>query len=176
MTTMDTISMVKEMMASPRESAARACAMLAEHDDPRIRLIAEMWAQQSAASDEESEAAQELDPAAEVIVPALRPRVDLTRIRERLYELNEELHFARELLRQVALALGSCHCLGEDPDCDDCHGRGVPGTLDPEPASFARYALPAMRKMKESRRGTAAQVPSQESTGRDEVSAERSST
>ena len=119
--------------------------------------------------------AQEFEPA-EVIVPSRPPRVDLRRIRERLYELNEELRFAREVLRQVALALGSCHCVGEDPDCDDCQGRGVPGTLDPEPASFARYVLPAMRKMKESRRGTAAQVPSQESTGRDETSAERSST
>lgn len=176
MTNTETISMVKEMMASPRESAARACAMLAEHDDPRIRLFAEMWAQQNAPSDEtaiESEA--EFQPTVEVVVPAQRQRVDLARLRERLYDLTAELRFARELLRQVACALGSCQCLGEDPNCEDCNGRAAPGTLDPEPAAFARYVLPALRKMKGSRRDTAAQIPSRESTGRDETSAERSS-
>ena len=177
MTTPDTISMVKEMMTSPRESAARACAMLAENDDPRIRLFAEMWAQQNAESDETVvEAEPEFEPVVEaVVVPSQRQRVDLARLRERLYDLTAELRFARELLRQIACALGSCQCLGEDPNCEDCNGRAAPGTLDPEPAAFARYVLPALRKMKESRRDTAAQIPSRESTGRDETSAERSS-
>lgn len=173
----DTLSMVKEMIASPGESAARACAMLAEHEDPRVRLIAEMWAQQSAASnDTESEPADVLEPALEVIKPTpRRTQLDLARIRERLHVMAEELRFQSELLRVVALALGSCHCLGEDPDCEDCRGRGVPGTLEPDRASFARFVLPAVRKMKDGRRGTAAQVPPQESTGRDEAPAERSS-
>jgi len=154
MTTQDTLALVKDMIASPHESAERATAMLTEHDDPRVRLIAQMWAQQRQVEQADDEAPPQ-GPTTRVVpvvtidaVPS-DPPPELRKLRRRLRTLVDELRLARFTAQQLGGALGACHCLGEDDACPDCRGRGAPGSALPNRALFARLVMPAVRRMKQ---------------------------
>lgn len=176
MSSVDTLALMKDLIESPDETVHRATAMLAEHEDPRIRLIAEMWARNRT---EQQEAAQKLEDASEPDVP-VEVAFDETewrdalieKLKRRLVSIARDLRDEREAVLMLTSAIGACHCLGEDPDCDDCHGRGVPGALAPDPECFTRYVMPVMRLLRERHRATAISRP--ESPGRDDASIERS--
>ncbi|WP_126977837.1 hypothetical protein [Frigidibacter oleivorans] len=53
-----------------------------------------------------------------------------------------------ERIALLAAALGACPaCWGEVPDCPLCGGRGTPGHLPPEEASFVHFVMPAVRRL-----------------------------
>ncbi len=77
----------------------------------------------------------------------------VARIRE-LRELMRNLYAEVEQLRarndRVAAALGACHlCFGMDLGCDQCRGRGQPGSLRPDEAMFRAMVIPAIRRLRE---------------------------
>jgi len=60
----------------------------------------------------------------------------------------------------VASALGACPtCLGTDPGCLLCRGRGVPGALPPDPEAFEQVTLPAVRARAYARSRSLAREP-----------------
>jgi hypothetical protein len=67
-------------------------------------------------------------------------------VRRYVEELTGELAAVRATLDELAAALGACpECFGADPDCRWCRGRGGPGHAIPDPESFRRLVLPAVR-------------------------------
>lgn len=87
-----------------------------------------------------------------------------------LHDLLEQAYAEVETLQvrndALAAALGACHlCFGEDRRCEECGGRGVPGSRRPEPAAFRKFVLPALQRIKaiQSARGVGTS-PSQRQT------------
>jgi hypothetical protein len=77
-------------------------------------------------------------------------------LRERLAKVRAENKRLVEINDTLAGALGACPlCWGDDPDCGECGGNGVPGSAPPRQALFAKYVLPALRRRKEERQGAA---------------------
>ena len=67
-------------------------------------------------------------------------------LHRRLERATGEIQRLRSMLDLVAAALGACpSCLGENPECLLCRGRGVPGSLPPDPESFTAVVWPAVR-------------------------------
>jgi hypothetical protein len=98
------------------------------HEDPRMMLMLNALRQAT----ERSGAVSELE--------TLRARV------ESLARVGASL---RQRLADVAAALGACpRCLGEVPGCPACGGDGVPGMRRPDPDAFARYVIPAVRRVR----------------------------
>ena len=97
--------------------------------------------------------AEEVDPAAQE--EAARHRAEARaerarRIRE-LRALVKTMHGELQILRvrndTLAAALGACHiCFGSDPSCEECEGRGIPGSLDPDPDAYREFVAPAVRR------------------------------
>jgi hypothetical protein len=119
---------------------------MAQHQDPRIRMIAEWAARQ----------AQQVDDSGPIVdttaveEPAVAPQTSSERRRllRRIRSLTDELSFQQEIGDTLAAALGACYlCWGEDRDCKHCRGRGVPGWASPEPELFDEYIAPAVRRM-----------------------------
>ncbi|HEY3002746.1 MAG TPA: hypothetical protein VGJ44_10395, partial [Kribbellaceae bacterium] len=48
----------------------------------------------------------------------------------------------------LAGALGACACWGRDPGCPSCAGKGGPGWEGPDPALYAEFVVPAVRRMR----------------------------
>lgn len=48
----------------------------------------------------------------------------------------------------LAGALGACACWGRDPGCPSCAGDGGPGWERPDPALYAEFVAPAVRRMR----------------------------
>ncbi|WP_037499892.1 hypothetical protein [Sphingomonas jaspsi] len=71
---------------------------------------------------------------------------ELGDLSERLLEENRA-HCRR--LERLAAALGACpNCFGEDLLCDQCDGRGRPGSDLPDPAEFNQFVSPALDRVK----------------------------
>ena len=52
-------------------------------------------------------------------------------------------------LDDIAEAIGACpHCWGEEPNCNYCRGRGIPGYFQPDQAQFDTYIKPVIQKLK----------------------------
>jgi len=66
------------------------------------------------------------------------------RARARLEALLGELDELSRRMRRVARALGACECLGDEPDCERCHGSGAPGTFPIDRRLFAYLVQPAI--------------------------------
>jgi hypothetical protein len=67
-------------------------------------------------------------------------------LRRNLNDLNAEVARLQLAVETAARALGACPvCLGADPVCPLCRGRGAPGSLPPDPVAFRTVALPAVR-------------------------------
>lgn len=72
---------------------------------------------------------------------------DIDELQDTGNKLYAELESLRRRSAALAAALGACHlCFGGDPLCDECGGRGVPGSRVPKPEAFRRYVLPAIRR------------------------------
>jgi hypothetical protein len=71
---------------------------------------------------------------------------ELGGLAERLLEQNQ-LH--QERLERLAGALGACPlCFGEDLLCEQCDGRGRPGSELPDPNEFNQFVSPALDRVK----------------------------
>lgn len=112
-------------------------------DDPQVAALTQALAlreQQAAAEAEQSELAEAEAAAAE--------QADLryAALQEQFDAITADIGRMQDTLETVAAALGACPvCLGADGACLLCHGRGVPGSLPPDPVAFDRVALPAVR-------------------------------
>lgn len=123
MTPPEDLSLLERLLSPDGDPRAAATALLADHNDPRIRLLAELWARQEGDAETVVEESNE----------------DSLKELDRLRERNAEL----------AAALGACEaCWGVDPGCERCRGHGGPGGRAPDRQLFAEYVLPAIRRLK----------------------------
>ena len=126
-----TPEMLQALAANPDAAREMLQAALAERaaEDPRLAMMMQMFAQQEPA------------PAP----PAREPKVE--RVRARLRELRDELRELRQRNDVLAAALGACAlCWGDDEDCGDCGGEGMPGWQEPDPTLFRELVTPAAER------------------------------
>ena len=63
-------------------------------------------------------------------------------------ELRSNLNYLSKLNNSLSEALGSCNlCWGEDPDCNNCKGNGLPGWRKTNKRLFNIYVLPCLEKL-----------------------------
>lgn len=123
-------------------SLTEALAGVAD-DNPQLAALSQALAlreQQGGTDAEDTELAEsELAAAEEADSP-------YAVLREQLDEITADVGRLQDTLETVAAALGACPvCLGADTGCPLCRGRGVPGSLPPDPVAFDQVALPAVR-------------------------------
>jgi hypothetical protein len=68
--------------------------------------------------------------------PEEAPRGNLPRRVRRLIRHVQHLERRCDMLAE---ALGACPCWGDDPDCEDCEGKGTPGAFEPDPSLFREF-------------------------------------
>jgi len=79
-------------------------------------------------------------------VSDLRARLNLSKTSEN--EIRIRLNELTKQNNAIAGALGSCNiCWGEDPDCIQCSGKGVPGWRKLNKRLFDTWVLPALDKL-----------------------------
>ena len=130
--------------------------------DPRLGQLSELLAQREQQLRTELEEREEEDRRAEEearLQDQRRHRAEAWR--DHLAGLTAELETARERLDELAAALGACpSCIGSDPGCRWCRGRGRPGFTTPDPAGFERLVLPAVHVHVRLRRRRTSATPS----------------
>ena len=137
-------TLLQQAMSGDPAAQASLNESLAQHEDPRVRMIAEWAAQQRA-----SAAEQTIDVQA---VPVPTANVDRQRMVRKIRALTRQLDAQREIGDTLAIALGACYvCWGEDPECDLCNGEGGPAWADPDPELFRLYVLPAVERYQHNR-------------------------
>ena len=110
----------------------RITELLTQREAELTRNLQEQELEESRQRDDELRTQQRRDQA-----EALRRYVD---------DIVDELTVLRGTVDTLAGALGACpQCWGEDGACRWCRGRGRPGFLPPDPASFAELVMPAVR-------------------------------
>jgi hypothetical protein len=141
--------LLQRMLNGRQPGAGELSNMFAEHEDPRVRLIAQIMSQATVAPTPDAN----LDdgPATEVIeVEPPRSTLASPRVRRKLRRLVEDLREAQTIGDTLAAALGACYlCWGEDPHCEQCGGDGRPGWSEPDAELFAEYVQPAVERFRE---------------------------
>lgn len=120
-------------------------------DDPQTALLMRLLEhRQQLESERQAEAAAaENDAASEQEGDASEKQQAFSELKEKVDALYAEVDALRKRNDTLAFALGACYlCFGEDPLCEECQGRGVPGSRAPEPDKFRKYILPAYRRAK----------------------------
>ncbi|PAU61532.1 hypothetical protein [Pseudomonas indica] len=139
--------LLQQMLSGQQPDPGAMSALFAEHEDPRIRLMAQFMSQDSGAPEPEDEATE---VEAEIVRDTLPPPSDSLRLRRRIRHLTEELHAAQSIGDTLAAALGACYlCWGEDDDCELCGGHGQPGWCEPDAELFAGYVAPAVARLQQ---------------------------
>jgi NAD(P)H-dependent FMN reductase len=148
---MDQQTLMQMLMAAQSggglDSSSMMQQLVASSDDPAARMLASMMAQRQAdaARAEEEEDEEEDDELQEQLDGAL---ARLAQTQETLRRVHEHLEHMRDRNELLASALGACaRCWGGDPRCAVCSGKGRSGSVAPNPALFAKFVLPALRKM-----------------------------
>ena len=146
------VARLQGMLAAGAGAQAELASRLAEHPDPTVRLLAEMWSRrgEGAADEEEPPAPPPLAVEAldldELGLPGMP---DAPALRRRVARLELELERLQEINDILAAALGACEfCWGDDPECEICHGRGGPGSRRPDRDLFERLVTPALRRLR----------------------------
>jgi len=104
----------------------------------QILLLLKQQREQRAAEEDSSELSEE------EAQESAEPSEALDDTVQRVYS---ELEALRARNHVFAAAVGACPlCFGDDPLCEECGGRGAPGSLTPKPAAFRKYVLPAFRR------------------------------
>lgn len=81
-------------------------------------------------------------------------------LRDTMNRLYAELEALRTRNDALAAGVGACYlCFGDDPLCEECGGRGVPGSLAPEPAAFRKYVHPALHRAQAAEAGRGRYAP-----------------
>jgi hypothetical protein len=114
-----------------------------------LRLLTERRQQQQPQEEEMLSSEEEVDAA--YTMAAGEAQEEGARHVQELEDLVNKVYMELEALRTrndaLAAALGACYlCFGDDPLCEECGGRGVSGSLAPQPAAFRKYVLPAVRR------------------------------
>jgi hypothetical protein len=139
--------------------------------DPRLSLIAKYLANKRATVDEENQEENDVEPdyakprrplSADSSVS--RERVEAVRSLQRLARtMFAELEELRSRNDMLAEALGACYlCWGDDPQCEVCNGKGVPGSFAPDKPLFSKFIGPAARRLRNppaEQSGTASNQP-----------------
>lgn len=119
---------------------------LAQHEDPRMRMLAEWAAQQQQQQPEEA------DPASQATRPEVlthRSMEERKRLLRKTKSLAVKLERQREISDTLAAALGACYlCWGDDLTCEQCLGQGNAGWREPDADLFLEYVAPAIRRMR----------------------------
>ena len=114
-------------------------------NDPQTALLLQLLDRRQPAE----AAAVETDAVADEEVNSVEKQQALSELKEKVDALYAEVEALRKRNDTLALALGACYlCFGEDPLCEECQGRGLPGSRAPEPDKFRKYVLPAYRRAK----------------------------
>jgi hypothetical protein len=121
-------------------------------DNPGVALLLGLLQRGSAAQaeakpkeDEDEDARRAAQEAALVRGEAARRMQEL---RETVKDLYAEVKVLRERNDTLAAAIGACYlCFGSDPFCEECGGRGLPGSRPSEPAAYREYVLPAVLRV-----------------------------
>lgn len=64
-----------------------------------------------------------------------------------LLELKNENVKMIDKYRKLIGALGACECLGENPICPMCEGKGIPGSKAIDEAAFFQYIYPLIQRI-----------------------------
>jgi hypothetical protein len=141
--------LLQQMINGHRPDAAEMNRMFAEHEDPRVRLIAQFMNQEAAVT---RDAQHEEAPTPQLIEVAPARAAD-TASRRKLRRVLAELHEAQAIGDTLAAALGACYlCWGEDPHCEHCGGAGHSGWCEPDAEQFAAFVAPALERLRETSR------------------------
>ena len=137
-------TLLQQAMSGDAAAQASLNEALAQHEDPRVRMIAEWTAQQRAAAAEQT---IDVEP-----VRISHGKPEKERMVRKIRALARKLDAQREIGDTLAAALGACYlCWGEDPDCGLCQGEGAPSWKDPDPDLFRLYVLPAVKRYRQNR-------------------------
>ncbi|MCB8978729.1 MAG: hypothetical protein H6657_15010 [Ardenticatenaceae bacterium] len=120
--------------------------------DPKVKAIANYLIKRQAEiyNSEEVDDNEELMAAEPILEPDLSRRTaSYNRLRRVTTKMYAELEDLRERNDTLAAALGSCYlCWGEDPDCEECQGRGKVGAFTPDKELFRQYVAPVVQTLK----------------------------
>jgi hypothetical protein len=127
---MDLIGLVKQQLeAQPNPHSALLLRLLEQ------RRIAEATSREKEQTDAEPPAVAEA---------AVDMTEDIREVQSAVDALYAELERLREHAAALAAGIGACpDCFGDDPGCEQCMGRGAPGSRRPQPEAFKKYVLPA---------------------------------
>ena len=137
--------------SQPFDPLAMVKAQLESQADPRaamlIRLLEQRRQQEEAALSRLQEQLHQDADAAPAVAPTGEAQEDLAQVQQAVDAIYAELAALRGRTAALADALGACPaCFGDDPLCDTCRGRGVPGARRPDPAAFRKYVRPAVAR------------------------------
>jgi hypothetical protein len=121
-------------------------------DNPAMALLSRLLEQRQASGPETGESNEEGNAEAAAALAAAK-RQERERRMQELRETVERVYAELEALRArndaLAAALGACFlCFGTDPLCQECGGRGVPGSRPPEPAAYRDFVVPALQRVR----------------------------
>jgi hypothetical protein len=157
----DPMALVKSQLEAQAQANPKAAMVLRLIEQRRLRQEAQAREEEAAVdAEDESDAPAAEFPATEVACE------DLQNLHDVVGDLYAELTTLRARNEALASATGSCPaCFGEDPSCERCRGRGVPGSRAPAPAPFRQYVLPAMQRARAIERGRIDQPSRERSAG-----------
>jgi len=160
---MDPQTLVQLMMtarAGGGDSSAMLQQLVSSSDDPTLRAFATVLGQQQAAERDASEDDDEADNE-ELERRAGELTARLEQVQDTLRRVVDELQAMRDRNELLAQALGACpRCWGSEAACEICGGAGRAGSIEPNPPLFAKFVVPALRRMTEAqRRGSMREMP-----------------
>jgi len=139
----DPLALVKAQLEAQGDERARLLLRILERQQQQREASAREWAAETAApidGDGQEGGEATTDGADD-------PLTDVQNVQQAVDALYAEVEVLRERTAAMATATGACaRCFGENPLCDRCLGRGVPGWRRPDPIAFKRYVLPAYRR------------------------------
>lgn len=128
-------------------------ALLKKIENPGMRNLLEMMIKNENDQNQEEELKKIEEKNYEKITKE-KAIIDIKRCLDKIKSLKDELlqmHTQiNELLsfqKKLAGALGACYCFGENPFCDNCFGKGTPGSLEVNPEAFQKYVYPLIHKL-----------------------------
>ncbi|MBK7830505.1 hypothetical protein [Nannocystis sp.] len=167
---------LESIQSGRRLSLQDMLAQLAE-SDPRLAPFTRFLAQERAPRGGQEDQVVVESTAEDVDEPdpdhselhAVRSRLkEARRVERTLLRMDAELQELRTRNETLAAALGACPmCWGEDPECEECDGRGHPGAAKPDSELFHHFIIPAVRRVE--RLGMWAQQPGNTAKRKSEI-------
>lgn len=116
-------------------------------ENPKLSMLMRMMNLRRQAEAEQDMAQEDSRPAMDSGAQIIDSQdIEVERVLRRLYAEVDELRTRNDTL---AAALGACYlCWGEDRDCPECHGRGGPGSTQPDRECFMAWVEPALRRLR----------------------------